>query len=417
MSRHAPVEAPDICHSARPAFHGYTWTRPILLITSITEFTLQVDAKYLAELALQQVKVHAIVLLDVHGNIVGWLGGAEQVLGYPAEEIVGQHISKLFIAEDRERALDQLELETARKSAESEDDRWQLRKDGAKIWASGAVAPLHDSEGRLAGYAKVLRNRTDNKAHLEALEAQLRASDDRDQRKNHFIATLAHELANPLSTFSNVGSILATNPDPTYQTLSLAVRTQVDAMNAMIGDLIEVTKAATGKLHLQPEPIVLQDVIYSAIETCKPAVQRHGHALDRLLPSAPIMLHADPRRLRQVFVNLINNAIKYTPDGGQIWVKATVDGEDAVIKVHDTGVGISPELMPHIFDLFVQAESKTVDQEGLGIGLSLVKDIIALHAGTVQVLSDGVGKGSIFVVRLPASEPRSSRPSPEAPSM
>jgi signal transduction histidine kinase len=169
----------------------------------------------------------------------------------------------------------------------------------------------------------------------------------------------------------------------------------------VIDDLLEVSRSAAGKVQLHVERVVLQEIIKQAIEACRPSIDRQTQVLNQLMPNVPIYLQADAVRLRQIFVNLIDNAGKYTQHGGTIWVKATTEGEEAVVRVQDTGIGITPEMMPHIFDLFTQVEFSDGAKSGLGIGLSVVKDTVTLHGGSVQATSNGLGKGSEFTVRLP----------------
>jgi signal transduction histidine kinase len=169
-------------------------------------------------------------------------------------------------------------------------------------------------------------------------------------------------------------------------------------------------RSAAGKIELHTEAVVLQDLVALAVEACRPSIDERAHTLHQLMPDVPIHFQGDPVRLRQVFVNLIENAAKYTPRGGTIWVKATTENSEAVVRVQDTGMGIAPEVMPHIFELFTQADFARQAQRGLGIGLSVVKETVALHRGTVQATSDGIGKGSEFTVRLPAPTTDSDTP-------
>ena len=357
----------------------------------------------LRDLAVQQVGTHALVLLAPDGKIVGWFGGAERMFGYKPDEIVGQNSSKLFTPEDLAKHLSAWEEDTAGHSGESEDDRWQVRKDGAYIWISGTLTAIRDERGQLLGFAKIMRDRTDMKQQMESLISRIEALQLSDKRKNNFISTLAHELRNPLAAMSSGAELLAQD-DVSKDDIEFAagtIRRQVEFMQRMITDLLEVARAAAGKIQLHRERIVLQDILKKAIETCRPAIDQRTHELQQLLPDVAIELHGDPVRLGQVFVNLIENAGKYTPNGGTIWVKMTTEGNEAVVRVQDNGVGISPDVMPHIFELFAQAEMSRRAQSGLGIGLSVVKDIVALHGGTVQATSNGLGKGSEFTVRLP----------------
>jgi PAS domain S-box-containing protein len=362
----------------------------------------------LLDLALREVSTLALILLDPKGVIVRWLAGAERLFGYKAEEIIGKNVCMLFTPEDVKRELSAWELNTARDSGESEDDRWQVRKDGGRIWVSGTLTALRDSRGALVGFAKVIRNRTDQKFQFETLESRIAGFHGAEKRKNDFIATLAHELRNPLNAINSACALLAeydTSPD---KEMALGtIRRQVEFIDRMLRELLDGARAATGKVSLKKERVAVQDIVSQAIEVCRPKIEQQTHELLPLMPDIPIMLDADPLRLRQVFVNLLENAVKYTRHGGTIWVKATTEGNEAVVRVQDTGIGISPDVMPHIFDLFTQGEIALPAEGGLGIGLSVVKEIVGLHGGTVQATSDGLGKGSEFTVRLPLPHPPS----------
>jgi PAS domain S-box-containing protein len=360
-------------------------------------------ASRLLELAMGQVRTHAVMLLDPNGVIVGWLAGAERLFGYEAGEIIGQNFSVLFTPRDLEKDLSSLEQETARASGESEDDRWHVRKDGGRIWGSGTLTALRDEQGELLGFTKVVRDQTDLKSQVETLESRLAAAQQAEQRKHAFISTLAHELRNPLSALSNATFLLKQfeSASPEMALTVGMVKRQVEFMGRMVDDLLEMARTAAGKVEIHKERIVLREIIQQAVETCRSLLDQQSQSLHLLFPEVPIRLDADPTRLRQVFINLVQNAAKYSESGGTIWVKATVEGDEAVVRVLDAGVGIPPEVMPHIFDLFTQAEVADRSQGGLGIGLSVVKDYVALHGGTVQAASDGLGKGSEFTVRLP----------------
>lgn len=328
-------------------------------------------ANRLLELALPRIGTHALVLLDPAGIIVGWMAGAEKLFGYKPDEIIGQNVSRLFSPEDLEKDLSSWEQKTAIGSGESEDDRWQVRKDGGRIWVSGTLTGIRNGQGQLLGFAKIMRNRTDWKSQVETLESRVAALQQAEQRKNAFISTLAHELRNPLGALSNAAYLLedcrSLSADMTL-TLGI-VRRQVEFMERMVNDLMEVARTAAGKVELHRERVVLQEMIHQAGETSRASVDERSQVLHQLLPSVAVDLDADPGRLQQVFVNLIENAAKYTPSGGTIWIKATVEGDEAVVRVQDTGMGIPPEVMPHVFDLFTQAESASRSQSGLGIGL------------------------------------------------
>lgn len=365
------------------------------------------------ELLLKQDPEHAIILLDTEGRIIAWEGAAERVFGYSTEEMLRQHFAVLFTAEDVQKQMPQYEIDVATNNRQAEDDRWMVRKDGLRFWATGVLIPLKDADGTLLGFGKILRNRSDLKSKTEWLESQLETQRQSNQRKNVFISTLAHELRSPVAAMSSALELLdrvgSQGEESAFARSS--IRRQIEFVGRLIEDLLDVTRVVTGKVQLQKELLTIQEVIRAAVQVCRPPIDHHTHDFEVIMEDAPITIEGDRARLQQVFVNLINNAIKYTRYGGRIWVKVSVEAQDAVVKVEDTGIGISPELMPQIFDLFTQAEFESSSQKtGLGIGLAVVKDLVVLHGGNVQVRSDGIGKGSEFTVRLPLKGPDEGRP-------
>src|SRR3954469_3584007 len=254
----------------------------------------------LLELAVQQVGSQALVLLDPAGDIIAWHAGAERLFGYAADEIVGQNSSRLFVPEDLKKDLPNWELETAAASGESEDDRWQVRKDGGRIWTSGTLTALRDDRGTLLGFAKIMRNRTDEKSQVETLEARARAAEREQQRKNELIATLAHEVRSPLSALANAAMLLKAHElsCPEIAATADIVSRQVDFMTHMADDLLAVARNAAGKAVLQTEEVILQEIIDFAVESCRSAIDLRNQSLQRLLPDVAINLVADPLRLR-----------------------------------------------------------------------------------------------------------------------
>jgi signal transduction histidine kinase len=234
-----------------------------------------------------------------------------------------------------------------------------------------------------------------------------------DRRKDEFLATLAHELRNPLAPIRNALEIMrmaGTNPQSVLRARDIVER-QVGQMVRLINDLMDVSRITRGKLALTVEEVGIGEVIEAAIETSRPLLDEAGLTLKHALPKPPLLVRGDRLRLAQVFSNLLNNSAKYTEPGGTVTLTARREGPEAVVRVRDTGVGIPPEILPRVFELFTQVD-RTLNrsQGGLGIGLALVQQIVALHGGSVAVHSDGVGKGAEFVVRLPAPEKASGGP-------
>lgn len=240
------------------------------------------------------------------------------------------------------------------------------------------------------------------------LRDRLESQAEADRRKDEFLATLAHELRNPLAPIRNSLHLLrlSGNTDPVVQRVREMMERQVDHMVRLVDDLLEVSRISRGKIELRKERVELAAVIRSAVETSQPLLDAAGHQLAVSLPSQPITLSGDPVRLAQVFANLLNNAAKYAKQPGQVWLTARVEGDEVVVAVRDTGIGIATDMLPRVFEMFMQVEGPHHgSQGGLGIGLALVRSLVQLHGGSVSATSDGLGRGSEFIVRLPLTEP------------
>ena len=225
-----------------------------------------------------------------------------------------------------------------------------------------------------------------------------------DRQKNEFLSMLAHELRNPLAPIRNAAQIVrVAAPDhPQLRMARDVIDRQVAHMARLVDDLLDVSRITSGKIQLKAERVDLRAVVAQAVEASRPVIDRAKHRLDVAVPPDPVWLPGDPARLAQVVTNLLNNAAKYTEDGGAIALTVVRDGADAVVRVRDTGVGIPADVLPTVFDLFVQVDrSLDRSQGGLGIGLTLVRRLVELHGGTVTAASDGPGRGSEFTVRLP----------------
>jgi signal transduction histidine kinase len=251
---------------------------------------------------------------------------------------------------------------------------------------------------------------------LAAENARLRESERRlreaDRRKDEFLAMLAHELRNPLAPIRNAVHVmkLLDTPDPNVRRSRDMIERQVQHLARLVDDLLEVSRITSGKIKLYKEPVDLAAVVARAVETSRPLIDARRHRLTVTLPPQTVCVEGDVTRLAQVLANLLNNAAKYTPDGGQIWLTAEAAGGEAVVRVRDTGMGIAADLLPTLFELFTQGDRSLARSEGgLGIGLTLVKRLVEMHGGRVEVSSAGPGKGSEFTVRLPALPPGTVR--------
>jgi signal transduction histidine kinase/ActR/RegA family two-component response regulator len=255
--------------------------------------------------------------------------------------------------------------------------------------------------------------------HLQEAEAQRAAADKRfqelllkqaeslriaDRRKNEFLAILAHELRNPLAPIRNAAEIvrLQSAPNHDLEWAGDVIARQLEQLTHIVDDLVDVSRIARGKIQLRPESVDILWIVNRAIETVRPLLTSRNQELSVAIPDGPVRVQADPSRLTQVLVNLLANSVKYTDDGGHIWIAVEPTVGQVAIRVRDNGLGISAELLPSVFELFMQEErSQNLARGGLGIGLSLVRSLVELHGGTVQAHSAGPGQGSEFVVRLP----------------
>lgn len=272
--------------------------------------------------------------------------------------------------------------------------------DGSVRWVSSIGDFHYDAHGTPVRMIGVLRDITDRKQAEEALR-------DADRQKNEFIAMLGHELRNPLAPIRNAVHLMRKldTPDPNLRWARDVVDRQVDHLARLVSDLLDVSRIVQGKLTLQITLVDLVTVINQAVETSQPLIESRHHTLSVAMPEEPVYLEGDHVRLVQVVSNLLDNAAKYTPEGGRIWLAAVAENGEAIISIRDTGEGISSALLPHLFDAFTQA-ARTLDraQGGLGLGLMIVQKIIEMHGGNVEVKSEGLGKGSEFVIRLPLCE-------------
>jgi PAS domain S-box-containing protein len=350
----------------------------------------------------------AIISKTLNGEIRSWNSGAERIFGYPAAEAIGQSIT-LIIPPDR-LAEEQMILERLRRGERIDHyETVRMTKDGRRLDISLTISPVRDATGRIVGASKVARDISEQKHAEQALR-------DADRRKDEFLATLAHELRNPLAPIRNSLHVLrlAGYSDPTLERVCGMLERQVDHMVRLVDDLLEVSRITRGLVELRREPVELAQVVRSALEASQPAIDTGRHRLSLTLPPEPLVVHADPVRLSQVLTNLLNNAAKYTPDAGDIWLVAGREGNTAVISVHDTGIGIPKEMLPHVFEVFIQGDGASRRaQSGLGIGLTLVRSLVEMHGGTVTAASEGAGKGSRFVVRLPLADAALGEPQAE----
>lgn len=349
---------------------------------------------------------NAIIVLDRDGRIAQWLGGAERRFGYTQQEAVGRDFGMLFTPEDRALGLDRQELAVAAASNRSEDDRWHLRKDGARFWGSGVLEAVRGEDGAVCAFCKVLRDRTDVRTQVDALQNRLAFAEEEGARRAEFLASLGHELRNMLGPLQNAALALARTTDDSIRSKSLQLlERQLASMATVLDDLGEQTAAIAARPRLRFAPIVVQEALELAADGMRAEIQKKRQALVVTVPAAPIVIQADSARVQQMLLNLLGNASKYTQPEGEIHLTATVESSEAVIRITDNGMGIAQEMLPHIFELFTRGDP-VGRIPGMGVGLAVVRELARLHDGGVEARSPGPGKGSVFTLRLPVDGPR-----------
>jgi PAS domain S-box-containing protein len=345
----------------------------------------------------------AIISKSLEGIIQSWNAAAERLFGFTAEEAVGQHIS-LVIPPDRIAEEDQIitGLKAGKRIEHFETER--VRKDGRRIIVSLTISPIKDDSGNVVGASKIVRDFTERMRLMDDLQRLAMDLSAADQRKNEFLATLAHELRNPLAPMSNMLEVVKRAGDD-REILKQAHETferQLNQMVRLVDDLLDLNRITHDRLELRRSQVELSSVIQQAVEVARPLIDAADQELIVDLPEEPIHLNADRARLAQVFGNLLNNSCKYTEPNGTITLKAKRMDDEVLVTVKDNGAGIPRDKIGSIFDMFMQVDrSSERSQEGLGIGLTLVKRLVEMHGGAIDARSDGEGHGSEFTVRLP----------------
>ena len=469
--------------------------------------------------AIEDIRDYAIFMTDPDGIITNWNVGAQHMLGYAEEEIVGKDASKFFTPEDRAKDVPRKEMNTAATSGRAEDERWHMRRDGSRFWASGVVTPVRNGAGELIGFSKVMRDMTERNrlteerdrffalsmdmlsiVHLDGrfqrinpafqevlgfseeellaiplfelvhpddraktkreyenlsigeptrfMENRLRTKDGsyrwvawsyfpvpedglafgvgRDTTevrqmqevirlradelehanrvKDEFLATMSHELRTPLTSILGWARLLGSNrlSEKEKERAVQVIQRNAEAQSKLIEDLLDVSRIITGKLRIEPQPVSFAALTDSTINSFGPAIDAKELQLEKRIDPAAGPIMGDPSRLQQIVANLLSNAIKFTPSGGRIDVSLQRYDSHVRLEIRDTGVGIPPEHLPHIFERFRQVDSSNVRaHSGLGLGLAIVDYLVRQQAGAVWAESGGVGKGATFTVEFP----------------
>ncbi|HTV79965.1 MAG TPA: PAS domain S-box protein [Steroidobacteraceae bacterium] len=370
-------------------------------------------------LLVEGVREYAIFMLDANGRIATWNDGAQRIKGYTAEEIIGKHFSVFYPEDVRESGWPDHELHVAAERGSFQDTGWRVRKDGTTFWANVTITALRDDTGRLMGFAKLTRDLTESKRveaieranqHREEMldaERSARMTAQRSTRvKDEFLATLSHELRTPLSAIRGWTQVLLkghSTPEQQRRAIEVIDR-NARAQVQLIDDLLDLSRIITGKIRLDLHQVSLLNIVEAAVDSARPAAETKGIKLKAILGSGNDIVNADGSRLQQVIWNLLTNAIKFTPKGGQVQVLLQRVNSHLELSVSDTGIGIPASFLPHVFERFSQRDSSTTRKfGGLGLGLAICKQLVELHGGAIRAASQGEGKGSTFYVELPVS--------------
>ncbi|HTH60860.1 MAG TPA: CheR family methyltransferase [Paraburkholderia sp.] len=358
------------------------------------------------KIVAESTRDYAIITFSDDGRVTSWNAGAERIFGYGEAEVLGKPAELFYTPEDRAQGLPQREMADALKFGHVEEDCWHLRKDGTRFRASGVLTRL--DSGGVSGFAKIAR---DLDEQLIAAKPGTRADSERrandaQRRADEFLAIVSHELKHPLNLISASTELIVRSPEARRNAVVLraanAIRRTVLGQAQIIDDLLDMSRLRTGKLSIARGTVDFGDLVARICEAVRDEAYGSGIKLVTKIDEAPVIIDADLTRAEQIVWNLVSNALKFSASGDTITVSLRAEGDRCVLTVEDTGVGIDADTLPHIFDMFKQGRPLIASRRsGLGIGLSLVSELVALHGGTVRAESEGQGKGARFVVELP----------------
>jgi PAS domain S-box-containing protein len=361
----------------------------------------------------------AIIAMTLEGVITSWNAAAERIFGYTAAEAVGRHLA-LIVPPDRVDEEQRLLSQLAEGKRIEHFETVRVRKDLRRIRVSLTVSPVRDGSGRLIGASKISRDVTERDQLLAREQAARARSEEAGRLKDEFLATVSHELRTPLNAILGWAHVLrrTERTDPRERHAVEVIERNARAQARVIDDLLDVSRIITGKMRLDVQPLMPASAIEAALESLQPMAEAKGVRVHSVLDSHAGPVSGDLARLQQVVWNLVSNGIKFTPRGGRVEVRLERVDSSVEIVVSDTGEGISPDFLPHVFDRFRQSDATIARRtSGLGLGLAIVRQLVELHAGNVTAESEGKGHGSTFTVRLPLRPVRSDHEPAGAPEL
>ncbi|MGY8564472.1 PAS domain-containing sensor histidine kinase [Paracidovorax citrulli] len=350
-----------------------------------------------AERSLQ----HCILALDANGVVTWASAGAGEILGAAADALIGTWFGQYFTPEDRATGIPEHELEVSKQTGSASDDRWMARSNGSQFWASGVTVFL-GADQEPARFLKIFRDFTAHHTLLATTRAQAAVATDRNEDIRVAIAMVAHELRSPLAGIMLGLELLGTQTQSPESSASVLRNVSENSSLALqlVDDLLNHSRVLAQGFRIETSICTLRDLLESSTQIAIRQMCQPDRSVPVLVPSADIEIQVDRMRMQQVMVNLLTNALRCTPEPGRIWVTGTIEGSEVIVRVTDEGVGIDPSTLNDLFKSFTRVGVKGT-RLGLGLGLALAKKILEQHGGSVQALSEGVGKGSQFVARFP----------------
>jgi PAS domain S-box-containing protein len=371
-----------------------------------TRTTAQAAGLY--QLLVESVRDYAIFVLDPDGRVASWNEGARRIKGYEADEIIGRHFSEFYPEPARAAGFPDYELEVARADGRFEDEGWRVRKDGTQFWANVVITALHADDGSLIGFAKVTRDLTERRIaqQREVADARrLAESEAANRAKTGFLAAMSHELRTPLNAIGGYAQLMQegiAGPVSEQQQEYLSrIRSSQLHLLGIVNDLLNYGRIDAGEIHYDLSPLSLHGVVERVIAMIAPQAERKRLRLEQRSGELEVFALADQLKTEQIVLNLVSNAVKFTPEGGTVSLSWALRDGVATIDVRDTGPGVPEDMQEVIFDPFVQlGRTLTSTQEGAGLGLAISRDLARAMNGDVTVQSTP-GSGATFTLRLP----------------
>jgi PAS domain S-box-containing protein len=384
----------------------------------------EIDSMERSRLLIEGVEDYAILMLDFEGRVISWNSGAERITGYKEHEILGSDLSVFFTPEEIEKGTPQRALEVATAEGRCEEEGERVREDGSCYWASAITTALWDESGRLRGFAKVIHDITRRKQAEEERERLLsqekaarEEAESAGRLKDEFLATLSHELRTPLTAILGWARLGSDGSVPDHQSRQAmkVIAENARAQARLIDDILDMSRIVTGRLELDTQPVEVERVFQSVVDVVRPSAELKRLTLNVEDNAQGDVVLGDAGRLRQAIWNLLSNAVKFSNEGGRVEARLARAGNKIEITVSDTGVGIDPEFMPHVFERFRQADGAlTREHGGLGLGLAIAHHIVEMHGGDISASSHGRNQGATFKIRLPLTSMARASRTPDA---